>query len=113
MAGTYDIVIDQGADYSLGITLKDSNNVPLDLTLYNARGHLRPKKDSTSLTATFICEVLVPNIDGKINISLSNSTTKSIEAGTYYYDIEIYTASDAYVERILQGKAKITQEVTR
>jgi len=112
-AGLYDIAIDQGSDYSLGLILKDSNGSLIDLTGYSARAQLRPKKDSTVLTASFTCTISSPSSSGEIIMSMPNATSAGITAGTYYYDLEIYTPSDTYVKRIIEGKAKIRQEVTR
>jgi len=112
-AATYDIRIDQGSDFSLGVTLKDDNNAALDLTSYSARAQLRPKRNSTTLTASFTCSLNSPPTDGYVSMEMSNAVTKLITAGTYYYDLEIYTANDGYVQRVLEGKARVTQEVTR
>jgi len=112
-AGTYDITIDQGSDYSLGITVKDSVGDPLDLTGYSARAQLRPKKDSTILSASFTCEIGSPPTDGQITMTLANAISTAMTAGTYYYDLEVYTAGDGYVKRLIEGKARVKQEVTR
>ena len=112
-AGIYDITIDQGSDYSLGLVLKDSLDVPMDLTGYSARAQIRPKKDSTTLTASFVCAINSPPTDGAITVTLSNAVSADITAGTYYYDLEVYTPNDSYVQRLIEGKAKIRQEVTR
>jgi len=112
-AGTYDIVIDQGSDYTLEITIKDDTTTVSDLTGYEARAQLRPKKASSTLTATFTCTIADDPTTGKIEMTLSNSVSKDIAAGSYYYDLEIYTFGDAIVKRILQGSATVTQEVTR
>lgn len=111
-ADVYDIAIDQGSDYQLEITVVDSSSQIVDLTGYSARGQIRPKKDSDILTTSFVCSIINPTL-GKISVSLTNGVTATIAAGTYYYDIEVYTPTDAYVKRILQGKAKVIQEVTR
>ena len=112
-AGTYDITIDQGSDYSLGLILKDNLGSPMDLTGYSARAQLRPKKDSTVLSASFTCSISSPPTDGEIIMSLPNAISTAMNAGTYYYDLEVYTPGDSYVARIIEGKARIKQEVTR
>jgi len=112
-AGTYDIVVDQGSDYTLEVTVKDDDSSVSDLTGYSARAQLRPKRASSTLTASFICTIADDPTTGKIEMTLSNSVSKDIAAGSYYYDLEIYTSSDAIVKRILQGKVTVTQEVTR
>ena len=110
-AATYNITIDQGSDFSLDFVVK-SNDVPVDLTGYSARAHLRPKKGSDTLTAQFTCTI-TDAVNGAIKIELPNATSSGVEPGIYYYDLEIYTANDAIVNRLLQGKATLTPETTK
>ena len=46
-------------------------------------------------------------------MQLPAATSSGISAGQYVYDLEIYTANDSIVKRIMQGDATITPEVTR
>lgn len=110
-AGTYNITIDQGTDFVLDLAVKE-DSAAFNLTGYSARAQLRRTKNDETATATFTCTVVSASA-GTIKMELSNSTTSSISEGTYYYDLEIYTAADATVERIIQGSAQVTREVTR
>jgi len=110
-AGTYNITIDQGTDFVLDLAVKE-NDAAFDLTGYSARAQLRRTKEDTSATATFSCTVVSASA-GTIKMELDNSTTSSISEGSYYYDLEIYTAADAIVQRIIQGSASVTREITR
>ena len=113
-AGNYDIIVDQGSDYTLSVTVKDDSTTVSDLTGYSARAHIRPAKASDTLTASFTCTVDTSSpATGIVEMTLPNSVSKNIAAGSYFYDLEIFTASDAIVKRIIQGKVKVTQEVTR
>lgn len=112
-AGTHNIVIDKGSDFAFQVNVKQ-NGVAVDLTNYSARAQLRATKTSTSaLVATFNCSVLSPASNGSINISLPNASTSNVEPGKYYYDLEIYTANNAAVTRLLQGDVTVTPEITR
>ena len=110
-AGTYNLVIDQGSDFAITLTLSEDGSAK-DLSNYSARAQLRSKKTSTSVAATFTCTVTDAS-NGKIKMELGNSVTADLSAGIYYYDLEIYTSNDGNVTRLLEGKATITQEVTR
>jgi hypothetical protein len=110
-APTYNINVDQGSDFGATFTLKESGS-PVDLTGYSARGQIRKKKTSSTITATFTCTVPDP-LNGTIIVSLPNSITKDIVEGTYFYDIEIYTVGNAYVKRIIEGVVNVKGEVTR
>lgn len=112
-AGTYDIVVDQGSDYALEVTVKDDATTASDLTGYSARSQIRHRRSSSALTASFTCSIADDPTTGKIEMTLSNSVSKQIAAGSYYYDLEIYTADDDIVKRVLQGRVNVTQEVTR
>ena len=51
-AGTYDIVIDQGADFAIEIAITDDNGV-VQLATHTARAQLRPSPTSSTKTADF------------------------------------------------------------
>ena len=116
----YNIKIDQGATFSLSLTIKE-NNVPKNLSGYNGgRGQLRSKKESTE--AILLTVTITDAAAGTVSISLTAAETAAIEAGLYYYDIELYTNGIAQlgqpeipevVDRILRGKANVSREITR
>ena len=110
-AARYDLVIDQGSDFAIEFTVNESGSAK-NLTGYTARAQLRPTKSSSTLTATFTCGIPVP-ANGKISMSLTNGTTAGLAAGRFFYDLEIFTASDTLVQRLLFGEVTVTQEVTR
>ena len=112
-AGNYDITIDEGSDFELTMVVKDGND-PRQLQGWSARGHLRQSKDTAQYWA-FTFNTLAN--DGTIVMSLpynvvDNHGHAALTAGNYFYDVEIYQGTTA-VERILQGKAVVTREVTR
>jgi hypothetical protein len=110
-SGRYDIVIDQGSDFALQLVLKNDSG-PVDLSLYNVRGEIRPSYSSATITATFTCTV-TNAAGGTIKIELANATTTGLSPGVYVYDLEIYRSGDTSVSRILQGKATVTAQVTQ
>jgi len=110
-AGIYDIVIDQGSDYALQIQVsQDGSNS--NLNTHSVRAQLRPTPSSTTKTADFTCSI-TDAANGKIKMELSNSTTASIAAGKYFYDLELVNTGASTVTRLIQGVARVTQEVTR
>ena len=113
MSGKYDIIVEQGADFSLSVAVADDNGTATDLTGYSARALMRPTKISSTLSGTFTCAVPAPKTDGNVTMTMDNTTTAALTPGRYYYDLEIYTASDATVTRLLEGKVTVTAEVTR
>jgi len=121
-AARYDLIIDQGSDFSLELTIKD-NETAKDLREFSGRAHLRKTKEATgSPAATFTVTKGGPNSDGEtgiIKLSLAWSNSVDLKSGLYYYDFEIYEPAensanpDVQVIRILYGTAHIRREVTR
>ena len=111
-AATYNLVIDQGSDFTIDLVVKEQGSVK-NLTNYSARAQLRTKKDASgSAAASFTCTITDATA-GAITMDLPNSVSSGIAAGRYYYDLEIFTASDTVVKRLIQGEVTLNQEVTR
>jgi len=110
-AARYNLVIDQGSDFAINFTVKDNGSVK-NLTGYSARAQMRTSKSATGVAATFTCTIPTPT-NGTVTMSLPNATSSGMAAGTYVYDLEIFTSGDATVTRLIQGSVDLTQEVTR
>lgn len=110
-AGTYNLVIDQGSSFALDLVIKEGG-AALNLTQYTGRAQLRTSVSASSVSATFT--VTKTNAaEGSLKMELAATTSASLAAGQYVYDLEIFTANDAIVKRILQGDVTLTPEVTR
>lgn len=110
-AANHDIVIDQGTSFVLDIAVKE-DSIAKSLVNYSARAQMRLTKSASSVVGTFTCTIPTPS-NGVIKMELSPSTSSAIAAGSYFYDLEIHTAADAIVKRIIEGRVTLTQEVTR
>ena len=113
-AGKHNIIIDQGSDFALQLVVKE-NGVARDLTGYSARAQLRKTKKDVATAADFVCTLPTP-AQGTVKMALDFATSEALDAGIYYYDLEIYlsdSGGDTAVSRLLQGTATVTQEVTR
>lgn len=116
-AARYDLTIDQGANFSVQLAVKESSSAK-NLTGFFARAQLRSTRDSASAVASFEATVQSPKTGGIVNLSLPYETSDDIKAGVYYYDLEIYEAASAaasavQVSRLLHGTAHVRREVTR
>ena len=110
-AGTYNLVIDQGSDFALDLVIKQAGTA-LNLTNYSGRAQLRTAHSASSASASF--SVTVTNAtEGALKLQLAASTSSSLAAGQYVYDLEIYTANNSIVKRIVEGDVTLTPEVTR
>ena len=110
-AANHNLTIDQGSDFALDLVVKDSGVVK-NLAGYSARAQMRSTKSASSVSATFTCTVTNAS-GGALKMELPNATSSALSAGKYYYDLELYTASDAIVARLMQGTVILTPEVTR
>jgi hypothetical protein len=110
-AATYDLVIDQGSDFALDLAVTENGSIK-NLTGYSARAQMRSSKTASSVSATFTCSIVSAS-GGTLKVELSNATSTAMSAGRFYYDLEIFTASNAIVKRLLEGTVTLNQEVTR
>ena len=110
-AGTYNLVIDQGSDFALDLIIKQAGTAK-NLTGYSGRAQLRTSHSASSAAASFI--VAITNAaEGAVQLKLTASTSSSLAAGQYVYDLEIFTSNDSIVKRIIGGEVTLTPEVTR
>ena len=111
-AVTKDLEIEQGSDFSISFTFQQEDGTPINFTGYSIRGQIRKSVQSSAPSLTLTAVITDPT-KGVIVLSLTNTQTKSVKAGEYVYDVEIYTGSDASVYRIISGQVFVTAEITR
>jgi hypothetical protein len=114
MAGTHDIVCDQGATFTRIFTWEDSSGIPIDLTLYTARMQVRATIGSLSTLLSLTTEnggISLGGTAGTITVTATAIQTAAVAAGCYVYDLEMVTG--AVVTRLVQGSFTVDAEVTR
>lgn len=119
MADYEDFTIDQGADVALELHLLETNGNKKDLTAHTAAAKMKRSYnsvDSDEIT-TFTTAIGDPPTDGILVLSLTNTQTDSLNPrNRYVYDVELsFQDSDdnTIIERILEGKIKVSPSVTR
>ena len=124
-AGKYSFTIEQGATVNFEIAYKDSSGNPIDLTGYQARMQLRPGPGSNTLYISLSSSLaadgtglnlsgsggLKPPTSGTIGVYISAVSSSQLSFDLASYDLEL-ASSDGTVTRILEGKVKLSQEVT-
>ena len=112
-AGSYDININAGSTFVLGLTLKKANGTPFDLTGYTGRSQLRKTHTDATVDATFSVAFDSNRKSGKMSIGLSDVQTKALTLVSGVYDVELVDPTGTVVTRLIEGKAKVSPEVTR
>lgn len=112
--GKYNMVCPQGSTFNQELTYS-INSVNVNLTGYSARMQVREKHTSTSTILSLTTAnggLVLGGSAGTISINIPSTTTASITAKEYVYDIELVSPS-SIVTRIIEGRFIVTPEVTR
>jgi hypothetical protein len=109
-AGIYHMVVDQGADLNLKIEVSASDNTPIDLTGFTARGQIRATPAASVVLASFTTSGSFDS-SGSFYLQLANSQSMALPPKKLYYDLEI--SSGTYTYRLLSGTVTVNANVTR
>lgn len=124
-AGNHRILIEQGATFSMVLTLSDADNNRLDLTDHTFRGQVRKTTSDAAIQGAFTFQKLdqVPLLTrGQVVVTMPASITTAIATNAArqaekaitpaVYDIES-EIPDGTVFRWLEGLVDVSPEVTR
>ena len=118
-ATNYDIIIEQGATFTLQLVYKTSAGVAVDLTGYSARMQVRESYPAASPLLSFTSAasggITLGGAAGTILIEASDETTAAIDTRQTIwgvYDLEL-VPPDGKALRLLEGAAQIRPEATR
>lgn len=115
MASTYNILVDQGATYTLAVTYKDSSGTAINLTGYTAAMQLRYSYDSATAVLSLSSPsngIVITGASGLVTITISANQTAALSADTFLYDLEI-TSPTTVKTRLIQGVVVVSAEVTK
>ena len=128
-AGRYSFTIEQGATFDTEIRYKDPNGSPISLEGYTGRMQIRPSPDSETVYLTLSSTLnadntglnfsgssnVNPPTSGSIGVYIAACTSSLLNFDEAYYDLELYDGSGscAYTIRLLEGKVKLSKQVTR
>lgn len=124
-AGKYSFVIEQGATFQRELLYKDASGSAIDLTNYSARMQIRPVPGSPTLYITLSSSISPdgtginlnglngtnPPSSGSIGLIISAISSSMLNFDEASYDLELYSGS--FVNRLLEGKVKLSREVTK
>ena len=124
-AGRYSFVIEQGATTNIQINWTDSSGSAIDLSGYHSRMQIRPSVESDvvylSLSSSLDSDgtginlsgsnFTTPLQSGSLAIYISADSSSFLDFNEAYYDLEMVNGS--VVTRLLEGKVKLSKNVTR
>ena len=124
-AGKYSFIIEQGATTNLNVQWTDASGSAVDLTGYQARMQIRPgieasdvyislssslQPDGTGINLAGSCNCNPPE-SGSIGIYISAYSSSLLSFTEAFYDLEMVNGRE--VTRLLEGKIKLSKNVTR
>jgi glutamine cyclotransferase len=110
MAIIQNLTIDQDADFTQTLTIKDSTGTVVDITGQTVTSKMR--KTHLSSSATSFTTAIVSGTDGTCSITLTDSVTAALTEGRYVWDLTT-TDGSSLVTRRLEGRVTVTPSVTR
>jgi hypothetical protein len=124
-AGKYSFIIEQGATTNFQINWTDESGSAVDLTGYQAKMQIRPQIDSSEVLLSLSSSLnsdntginlsgsnfITPVQSGSIGIYISAHSSSLLSFGEAFYDLEMVKANE--VTRLLEGKVKLSKNVTR
>ena len=109
-AGKWDTLIQQGSTFTKSIEFE---NFDFDISDFSFRGYIKRKHTDKVFVSAYTFSIISNN---EIEIYMSSYDTAKLIPGIMFHDIEIYyeeNGTDLFVARILEGKVRITPEVTK
>lgn len=110
MASFVELTIEQGANFSTDLDLRDSSGSLLNISGYSVASQMRKSYYSTS--ANNFTMTITDGSAGQITMSMNSSNTSNIVPGRYVYDI-LLTDGQGVKTRIIEGIVTVLPSVTR
>ena len=110
MATIQNLTVDQDADFTQTLTIKDSTGTVVDITGQTVTSKMRKTHLSTS--ATSFTTAIVSGTAGTCSITLTDTVTAALTEGRYVLDLTT-TDDTGLVTRRLEGRVTVTPSVTR
>jgi hypothetical protein len=124
-AGRYSFTLEEGATLNLQIDWSDGDGNPVDLTDYHSRMQIRPSVECSTILLSLSSSLDVdgtgiilsgsngttPLSSGSIAIYISAAASEGLDFNDAYYDLEM--VKNDFVVRLLEGRVKLSKNVTR
>jgi len=124
-AGKYSFIIEQGATTNFQINWNNQSGSAIDLSGYQARMQIRPNVESSEVFLSLSSSLqsdktginlsgsnfITPLASGSIGVYISAASSSALNFGEAFYDLELIKGNE--VTRLLEGKVKLSKNVTR
>ena len=125
-AAKYSFTIEQGATLDFQIDWTDDSGSAIDLTGMHARMQVRPSVESSEVFLNLSSSLsdscgtglnlsgsngTTPLSSGSIGVYISAHSSSLLTFGEAYYDLEVVSGCEVY--RLLEGKVRLSKNVTR
>jgi len=117
-AGRYQITIEQGTTFFVIFRWKDSNEAPIDLTGMTIRMQVREAHGGVVLADVDnggLGGITTPTpTNGEIHVTIAAAVTAAMAKQVGVYDVELEGGGlgAGFIKRLIEGKARITPQVT-
>ena len=109
-AGTYNLTVEQGADLTLQINVRDGTGVTYGLTGTSASAQIRDTFNGNLLAELTV--VTATGVPGRMDLSLSAVTAAGLPLATSKWDVLLTTQAGSKV-RLVQGNVTVAGRVTQ
>jgi hypothetical protein len=109
MAGYTELTIEQGANFSSDVVIRDATNTLINLSSHTASSQMR--KSYYSTTSISLNASISDGPGGTVSLSLSALESANIKPGRYVYDVLIELSGE--VTRVVEGIITVLPSVTR
>jgi hypothetical protein len=91
-------------------TILFTKNGYVDISAVDFRGQIRKTHSDSVIQASF---AFTKNANNTVKMTLTSTQTASLSGNDFVYDVEMFTAGDAFVDKVLAGTVTAIDEVTR
>ena len=112
MAAVANLIIDQGANFSSDVTVKDANGNAFNLTGYTTEAKMAKGYASTRTRTSITSTIATDATSGVVALAMTAAQTAALDAERYVYDVEITQTSGGAKTRVIEGQITVFPQVT-
>jgi hypothetical protein len=105
------LTVDQGSDWSTAINFTNADGSALNVYSYSFSSSFKTSYYTPNVAGTINIEKINSGNTGNIILTMNNSYTGNINAGTYVYDL-LMTDANNYTTTVMKGQLNMLPGVT-